>query len=322
MSDPRVLVTTYPSAFLYRGGGEVELIDLLGNLRQLGVKADIYGSASAPLVKYDMVLHYSVVPSGLEFAREAKRAGKRLVLMPSLWWVEPPNADSLAIVAEFFRLADSVVFKSRSEHDNVSRYLPVDERKIAFCRWGVDAAFEEPADSFIFKDAYKLEQYILWTGIIEERKNQLTAIHALKDLAVPLVFIGDYRERSYYEACVRASPSTFRFIPHMQAKSEMLRSAIQNCKVYLELSLEPPGFSAFEAALAKVPMVISASPWAEEHFADTVVQVDPKSPVAIREAVSRALIAQGSTAAYQRAHNRHLLPHSLEPLVRVLQQRS
>ncbi len=322
MSDARVLITTYPTAFLHRGGGEIELVDLAGNLRQLGVKADIYGASSAPLTKYDTVLHYSVVPSGMEFVKEAKQAGKKVVLMSSLWFITEPSAATRENINEFLRMADVVVFKSKSEYENMAPFVNLDSTKVAYCRWGVDASFEEPADPDLFKSTHKLDAYILWTGIIEERKNQLTAIHALKDSAIPVVFIGDYRDRAYYESCVRAAPASFKFLPHMQAKSEMLRSAIQNCKAYLEVPLEPPGFSAIEAALAKVPLVLSAGPWTQEHFGDSVLQVDPKSPSAIQAAVKAAISAPPSAAAYQRAHNRHLLPHSLEPLVRVLQHRT
>jgi glycosyltransferase involved in cell wall biosynthesis len=322
MSDSRVLITTYPTAFLNRGGGELELVDLLSNLRQLGVRVDIYGSTSLPLVKYDVVLHYSIVPTSMVYVREAKSAGKKLVLMPSLWWRSEPDQSEKDSAAEFFRLADVVVFKSKSEHGNIARYVTVDPAKVAYCRWGVDSCFEEPADRELFKKTYNLDDYILWTGIIEERKNQLTAIHALKESKVPLVFVGDYRERSYYESCIKAAPTHFKFVPHLQAKSEILRSGIQNCKVFLEVSLEPPGFSAFEAALAQVPMVLSAGAWTDEHFGELVQQVDPMSTSAIQKAVQAALVAPVSPELHKNTRSRHLLPQSLEPLVRVLQLRT
>lgn len=322
MIDPRVLITTYPTAFLHRGGGELELVDLCSNLRQLGIRADIYGSGSAPLNKYDTILHYSTIPTGMEFVLEAKRAGKKVVLMPSLWWLKEPTEQEKATTAEFFRLADRMVFKSKSEHENTSRWIPVDAAKVAFCRWGVDSAFEEPADNTLFKQAHQLTDYILWPGIIEERKNQLTAIHALKESKIPVVFLGDYRDRSYYEACVKAAPAHFKFLPHLQAKSEMLRSAIQNCKVFLEVPLEPPGFSAFEAALAKVPMVLSEGSWSDEHFAGLVHLADPKSTQSIQKAVQAALETPPAAELHKNTHNRHLLPQSLEPLVRTLQLRT
>lgn len=322
MNSSRVLITTYPTAFLHRGGGELELVDLLANLRQLGVRADIYGATSQPLTKYDVVLHYSVMPTGLDFVRAVKAVGKKLVLMPSVWWIKEPGLDDKNSVAEFFKLADAVVFKSRSEHENVTRHVQLDPGKVTFCRWGVDSCFEERISGDLFKNTYKIDNYMLCLGIIEENKNQLSAIHALRDSEIPLVFIGDYRNRAYYEACVKASPSRFKFLPYVQPKSEILRSALQGCKAFIEVSLEPPGFSAFEAALANIPMVLSAGPWTQEHFGDLVHQVNPVSTLSIQQGVDAALKQPITQQLQQKVHNKHLLPQCLEPLVRVLQLRS
>ncbi|WP_199030298.1 glycosyltransferase [Ralstonia sp. ASV6] len=322
MSDSRVLITTYPTAFLYRGGGELELVDLLTNLRQLGVRADIYGSTSLPLSKYDVILHYSVVPTGMEFVREVKAAGKKLVLLPSVWWAKEPSQADRNSVAEFFKLADVVVFKSKAEYENVAQYVSLDASKVAYCRWGVDSCFEERIDGSLFRDTYKLGDYLLSVGIIEERKNQLSAIHALRDSKIPLVFIGDYRDRAYYEACVKAAPGHFKFLPYLQPKSEMLRSALHGCEAYIEVSLEPVGFSAFEAGLAGIPLVLSAGAWTQEHFGDLVHQVDPISTSSIQRGVEAALSAPVSPQLQRNIHNQHLLPQSLEPLVRVLKLRA
>jgi len=322
MSDSRVLITTYPAAFLHRGGGELELVDLMSNLRQLGVRADIYGPGCQPLNRYDVVLHYSVVPTGMEFVREVKAAGKKLVLMPAVWWSKAPTGHEVASLEAFFDLADVVVFKSRAEYENVAGYVALSEAKVAYCRWGADSCFEELVDGKLFKETYKLEDYLLSVGIIEERKNQLAAIHALRDSPIPLVFVGDYRDRAYYEACVKAAPSHFKFLPYLQPKSEILRSALRGCKAFIEVSFEPAGFSAFEAALSRVPMVLSAGPWTQEHFGEFVHQVDPLSPASIQNGVKAALETPVSPQLQRNVHNQYLMPQCLEPLVRVLRVRS
>jgi glycosyltransferase involved in cell wall biosynthesis len=323
MSDSRVLITTYPAAFLHRGGGELELVDLMVNLRQLGVRADLYGPNAQPLNKYDVVLHYSVLPTGMEFVREVKAAGKKLVLMPSLWWSKEPTQAEKNSAAEFFGLADVVVFKSKTEFDNVNAHVPLEPAKVAFCRWGADSCFEELISGDLFKQAYKLDDYLLSVGIIEERKNQLAAIHALRDSKIPLVFVGDYRDREYYEACVKAAPGHFKFLPYLAPKSEILRSALRGCKAFVEVSLEPAGFSAFEAALARVPMVLSAGPWTQEHFGNELVhQVDPLSTASIQQGVEAALRTPVSPQLQRNIHNQYLMPQCLEPLVRVLRVRS
>ncbi|MEM5295090.1 glycosyltransferase [Burkholderia sp. JPY481] len=323
MTDSRVLITTYPAAFLHRGGGELELVDLMVNLRQLGVRADLYGPTAQPLNKYDVVLHYSVIPTGMEFVREVKAEGKKLVLMPSLWWSKEPSQGEKNSAAAFFALADMIVFKSKSEFENVNAHVPVDQSKVAFCRWGADSCFEELISGDLFKQAYKVDDYLLSVGIIEERKNQLAAIHALRDSRIPLVFVGDYRDREYYEACVKAAPAHFKFLPYLAPKSEILRSAVRGCKAFIEVSLEPAGFSAFEAALARVPMVLSSGPWTQEHFGNELVhQVDPMSTESIQKGVEAALNTPVSPQLQRNVHNQYLMPQCLEPLVRVLRVRS
>lgn len=318
MIDLDVLITTYPQAFLYRGGGEAELRDLATNLRALGVKADIYGPASRPLATYDTVLHFSVHGGGLAIAEEVRRTGKRLVLWPNLWWIDSPSADEGALVKRFFDLADCVVFKSRTERDAVLAHVKLDERKIALSPWGVDPAYGTPADPLMFKTIYRLPDYILWLGIIEERKNQLAAVNALRDQPMPVVFIGDYRDKAYYDACVKAAPKHFKFLPHMPPKSEILRSALQNCRVYLEVPLDPPGLSALEAALAGRPLVLSSGAWAKEQFGDRATLVNPRAAQDIRDGIKTAMTAPLPDVA-SCVKNTHVLPACLKPLVQILQ---
>lgn len=317
MSDPRILITTYPDAFLYRGGGELEIVELANNLRLLGFRVDLYGPNSQPLSFYDTALHFSIVQSGMELFRKLKSA-KRTVLVPNVWWINRPNDQDRVNAEEFFRLADHIVFKSNAEMENVSQYAAFSEAKAIICPWGVDRCYAEPVGRDIFKSHYDLDRYILWLGIIEERKNQLTAIHALRDSEIPLVFVGDYRDRHYYEACRKVAPAHFKFIPHIQPKSEMLRSALQNCDIYLEASLEPPGMSAMEAYIAGRPMVVSGGPWTAEHFGDEVSAIDPLSETDIAFAVANVLSGKSERPRTGRIHRRNLLPESLEPLGRIL----
>ena len=319
MIDLDVLITTYPQAFLYHGGGEAELLDLAANLRALGVKADIYGPHSRPLAAYDTVLHFSVQGSGLGIVEEVKRAGKRLVLWPNLWWVNSPSADERSLVQRFFDLADCVVFKSRTERDAVLAHVKLGDRKVAMSTWGVDPSYGRPADPMMFKTIYRLSDYILWLGIIEERKNQLTAIEALRDQSTPVVFIGDYRDKAYYDACIKTAPKHFRFLPHMPAKSEILRSALQNCRVYLEVPHDPPGLSALEAGLAERPLVLSSGAWSSEQFGDAAVLVDCSSRASIRDGVEGAL-AEPAKSAGELVRHGHLYPHCLQSFVHLLER--
>jgi glycosyltransferase involved in cell wall biosynthesis len=319
MSDLRLLVTTYPTAFLNRGGGEIELIEIVRALRTQGVWADSYGPGSLPLNQYDSVLHFSVVPDGKTIFFEAKANGKLMILAPSLWLRNTPAPAEKQSMMEFIAAADVLLLKSRAEYENLSQYLDIEDKKVIYCKWGVDPLFEEPADHDLFRRAYNLERYILSVGIIEETKNQLNVIRALREFDIPVVFLGDYRDRQYYEACVKLAPQNFRFLPFVQPKSEMLRSAFEGCSLYVECGLEPAGLSAIEAAHARVPMVLSEGPWTDEHFPGLITTADPLSVDSISTAAKSALSKDVDPEIFKRARN-YQLPYALESLVTFLKQ--
>jgi len=80
--------------------------------------------------------------------------------------IEPSDGEKKS-VAEFFRLADVVVFKSKSEFENVAAHVPLEASKVAYCRWGADSCFEELISGDLFKQTYKLDDYLLSAGSID-----------------------------------------------------------------------------------------------------------------------------------------------------------
>lgn len=321
MIDLKVLVTTYHQAFLKKSGGEVELFETAMRLNELGVLADVYGPKSRPLEAYDVVLHFSVHGGGLELLQTVKAVGKRIVLWPNLW-IQDPTLGTKELIAKHFALANAIVVKSEAEKEHIVSQFRVAQELFHVVPAGVDPCYGTPADPDMFKTIYRVDDYILWLGTIEERKNQLFAIGALRDIEIPIVFVGTYRNKKYYNKCLEASPRHFKFLPPMIAKSEVLRSAVQACRLFLEVPLEPPGLSALEAGLAGRPLVLSDSSWSREHFGEYVTYVDPTSKDSIESGVKGALSKEHSGAALsEKIRRRHLAPQCLEPLVRILQAR-
>jgi glycosyltransferase involved in cell wall biosynthesis len=318
MIDLKVLITTYHQAFLKKSGGEVELFETAMRLNELGVLVDVYGPKSRPLDAYDVVLHFSVHGGGLELLQTVKTVGKRIVLWPNLW-IENPTRDTKELIESHLALADAIVVKSGAEREHIVSQFAVAQELLHVVPAGVDACYGNPADPHMFKTIYRVDDYILWLGTIEERKNQLLAVEALRHLEIPIVFVGTYRNKVYYDACLRAAPTHFKFLPPMVPKSEVLRSAVQCCRLFLEVPLEPPGLSALEAGLAGRPLVLSDSSWSREHFGEHVTYVDPTSKESIGQGVNKALSSENRGAALsEEIRRRHLAPQCLEPLLRIL----
>lgn len=313
----KVLISTYPEAYLEKGGGEHEIHEIKNALRDLGVTADLYGPDSKPLKYYDTVLHFSLHEGGQSLLQTIKKAGKRIVLWPNIWLRDNivMNLDSIQSQID---LADCVVFRSHSEAQNLTAKIHIPEDKIAFVRTGVQAFFSEPAEQNLFQSTYGVDEYILWLGLIEPVKNQLTAIKALRNIEIPILFVGGYRDKAYYDECIKAAPAHFLFLPPIPPRSELLRSALQNCTVYLETSMEPAGLSAIEAGLAGASLVLSDDPWTREHFGDLVIAVDPQDPVSINNGVQQVLNDRKLAKCKDLVQQKYILPAAIEGLVAFL----
>lgn len=320
MGYKRVLLTTYHQAFLAPGGGEAELVDMAARLRGFGMQADIYGHASLPLSQYDLVLHFSAHGGGEALLQQVKAAGKPVVLLPNLAFNQIDDGNR-SVIERHFALADRIVFRAACESATAQASFGLSADFVRTVPLAVDPCFGEVADEHIFPVVYGGErEYLLWVGILEERKNQLKVIEALKDQELPVIFVGSYRDRAYYDACQKAAPAHFKFVPHLTPKSEALRSAYQNCRAYIELPGEPPGLSALEAGLAGAPLVLTDCDWSREYFGQDAILVDCSSADAIREGVHAVLQRGRSTALSDRIRADYVAPKPLEVLLDVFSE--
>ena len=96
--------------------------------------------------------------------------------------------------------ADKVIAISEQTKRDIVKFLKIDERKVDVIYQGCHKAFKEEAsekEKDILKEKLNLpERYILNVGTIEERKNLLTLIKAIKKLDVNLVVVG--RKTKYF----------------------------------------------------------------------------------------------------------------------------
>lgn len=317
MKNLKVLLTTYHQAFVVRGGGEYELLSIADGLRQCGVIADIYGPYSRPLEFYDVVLHFSVHGGGLELLRMIKSHGKPIVLWPNLWALDL-SEDALAAVKEHVALADIVTFKSMAEKSNFLRLVDVPHERILQCKAVADMHHLRSVPRELFCELYGVRDYALWIGLIEPRKNQKAIIGPLRERGIPLVLVGRYRDRSYYDACRREGAGDVIFIESLPQRSEILRSAFQCARFYVELSLEPAGLSALDAGLSGCRLLLSDSDWSREHFEGHAEYVDPLSAADISAGVDRVLQRAHRSEALIDHVSQYCFPSALVPLLHAL----
>jgi glycosyltransferase involved in cell wall biosynthesis len=98
-------------------------------------------------------------------------------------------------------MADKIIAISEQTKRDIIRYLKVPETKIEVIYQGCHHAFKEQQSPELMqavKDKYNLpERFILNVGTIEERKNLLNVVKAIKGTKIPLVVVG--RKTRYYQ---------------------------------------------------------------------------------------------------------------------------
>ena len=97
--------------------------------------------------------------------------------------------------------ADRVIAISEQTKEDIITYLKVDASKIDVVYQGCHAIFKEQVSEeqkTLVREKYNLpEQFILNVGTIEERKNLLSIVKAIKDVDINLVVAG--RKTKYYD---------------------------------------------------------------------------------------------------------------------------
>jgi len=281
----RVLLTTFPTAFLHTGGGEKEIHLLNEALNGAGILSDIYGPDSLPLESHDIVIHFSMVGGSESLVDEAFEAGRYLVLWPNLWFVKEPTADQLAHLSRFLSRFDAVVFKSEAEEKHFARYFDLNGKQVIRVSPLISPKFFRTDVSDLFRETHGIGRYAIWPGIIEPQKNQLAAVRAFPGIDMDLVISGAVRDRAYFEECKRSAGANVHFLPAMHFGSELHLSALKNSQFFVELPLDFPGTSALEASALGCRMLLTRCDWSSEMLGEGCVQVDVHDEGAIHSAV-------------------------------------
>lgn len=289
MKKTRILIAESYNAFFKRGGGETEAESLCEYLKSVGFYCEIYGPGTSPLETFNYVIYFSCHPSGIELAKACQSFGIKFLLWPNFW----PNPDfdicSNIYVYEFINIAIKIVFKSKVEAKKFLGFFNIEVDKILYVNWFVDPVFLTESNASFFKKTYGLSNFVLSIGLIEPIKNQLMLIRAASVNNIPLVFIGGYRDAAYFELCRFEAASNTVFIPNLTSATSILVSAYAACSVYAEISFDPAGRSAIEAAMQAKPLLLANNTWTEEVFCGHAITVEPDDHQATSEMIEEMM---------------------------------
>jgi glycosyltransferase involved in cell wall biosynthesis len=286
----KVLLTTFPSAFLHQGGGEREMFLLKGALEESGLSVDIYGPTSRDINTYDAAIHFSTVRGSEILLQALHEEGVKLILWPNLWFVSDPLAEQLQSIDFLLSYFEAIIFRSKTEEKHFRQYFDLDGKKILRSECIVSRRFHSKNVSNVFRESYGLDRYAIWPGIIEPQKNQISAIRAFKYLNIDLVISGRVRDISYMNLCKQEAGNNIHFIPAMPFGSDLHLSALKNSSVFIELPLDFPGTSAVEAAISGCKLLLSKNEWSEEIIGEFCTMVEPTNVEAIVEEINMIIV--------------------------------
>lgn len=219
------------------------------------------------------------------------------------------------------RVADCVIAASECTKRDIIRYFGTDPSKIEVVYQGCSQRFNEPISEEVLREVrerYGLpEGFLFNVGTIEERKNLLTAVEALKHLPERFHLVAVGKHTPYADKVVRYAEQQglsdrvhiLSFIPFADLQALY---ALAGCFVYPSLC-EGFGIPIIEAVNAGLPVVAAtgscleetggpdslyAAPFDAQGFADAVLRIDADKELRLRMVErSQAYVRQFDTAA-------------------------
>lgn len=182
--------------------------------------------------------------------------------------------------------ADKIIAISEQTKRDIIQFLNIPESKIEVIYQGCHKAFkEQQSEDFIqqTKEKFNLpEHFVLNVGTIEERKNLLNVVKALKDTDIPLVVVG--KKTKYFrkvERFVRENKMKVYFLEGVSMDELAVIYKLADIFIYPSL-FEGFGIPVIEALFSKTVVITSNTSCLPEAGGPDSVYIDPKNPLDIQ----------------------------------------
>lgn len=303
------------------GGSEIQITKTAEHLRALGVEVDIV-PRQKELSAWDVVhVFRSARPFETALLCLNAVAQNKPLAVSTIYWndselsayrrslLQRPEADwrlramvqSLegqreAVRCELalaFAAADMLLPNAGAEAGLLAQDFAFDRDRITVVRNAADYEGPEGAIAgLVAKNIQRSfgEDFVLCVARIEDRKNQLTLIEAMRGMDVPVVLIGPVASQPYFRLCKKAAGARVRFVGALP-QSE-IHAAYVAAKVHtLPSWFETPGLANLEAALAGCNIVTTDRGGTREYLGEMAWYCDPGDKESIRLSIEQALAA-------------------------------
>jgi len=183
--------------------------------------------------------------------------------------------------------ADSIVVVNDIEAHIATKYFKVPSSKITYIPNIVDSRFfvTPPETSIPFRG---ISDFVLCTGNICKRKNQLNLVKACINAGLNLVIIGKVLagEEAYGNEVISLlnSRAGLLHVENLKENSDELISAYHNCMLFALPSVFEQGpISAYEALVCGRKLLIADKRYSYQEFYKNVERVNPESVDSIKD---------------------------------------
>ncbi len=297
------------------GGGETQLLQTRRALEQLGVHAELWRPWEHGFSGFDCLHLFGSTPEHLDVVQAAQARGVKVALSTIAWFDLPAlwnSGESLTrrswSVGKFvaraalprltswrrklYHAADLLLPNSEAEADQLVRYFQVPRSRIQVVPNAASSRFAQSEPAWLPPEWNLPDEFVLYPGRIEPRKNQLGFLQAMRGSTLPVVIMGSVVPgfETYAEQCHReAAGRQIVFLPPVPHGDRRLAGAYASCRCLALTSwFETPGLVALEAGMHGTPLALTDRGATREYFGQLAHYANPASSRSIRNAVDAA----------------------------------
>jgi len=194
------------------------------------------------------------------------------------------------------KIADAILAISQQTRNDLLDYFQIDERKIEVIYQGCNHVFKHflpDNEKEKIKEKWKLpDEYILYVGTIEERKNLLSVIKSLHlgKINIPLVVVG--KQTKYYKKVKDYIDK--HAVKHIYFLREVSVTELPGIYQMASLFIYPSVFEGFgipilEALYSRVPVITSKGSCFKEVGGESSIYINPMDVEEMIHAIQNVL---------------------------------
>lgn len=294
----RVTFVLHLAAGLYRGGLELQGENTRKALERQGVHVRLLSPEDREL-ESDIVHFFGTYPGFPMVGHACRTRRMPYVCTPVLlvheqgrklrmraWRKRYLQASFPKDQMQLYRHANRLFTLTSAEERNLDDYFGAGLAPKVRIPIGIDQRFAH-GDAQVFRERFGISvPFVLQTGRLEGRKNQIGVIRAMKGLGIPLVLIGIAEDAAYREACLAEGKGFVYHLGKLDLDDPALSGAYAAAKVFaMPSGSEVLSASALEAAVAGLPSILGDSWGAQEYLGEDARYVRPSDIPGIRAGI-------------------------------------